>query len=53
VDTEITISPAIATEGIRLIEEYLYNGGSGFDHEKLESLMDAIQHADRIVVMKE
>jgi len=47
---EATITSEDATEVIRLIEEYLCQGGTGFDDNKLTRVLDALSWADRIVI---
>ena len=51
--TEITITSADAFEAIKLIQEYLYKGGTGFDGDALERVLDALGEADRIVIIPE
>lgn len=48
--TEITVTNADASEAIALIREYLEKGGTGFDYAKLETMLEALQEADRIVI---
>ena len=48
--TEITISNADAFEVIKLIQEYLFKGGTGFDAEVLERVLDVLWEADRIII---
>ena len=48
--TEMTITSYDAVEAIKLIEEYLHKGGTGFDNEALERVHRALQQADRIVI---
>ena len=48
--TEITITSADAVEAMRLIQEYLYKGGTGFDAEALERVLEALGEADRITI---
>jgi hypothetical protein len=52
-NTEITISAADAGEALRLIQEYLFEGGTGFSAEALERAADALGNADRIVIQSE
>jgi len=49
--TEITITEAAAIEAKRLIEEYMFQGGTGFSVDLLEQVMDALGEADRIVIV--
>ena len=49
-NTEIKISRRAAEEICALIEEYLHEGGSGFDNLLLEEALTALGEADRIVV---
>ena len=49
--TEITITNAAAIEAKRLIEEYMFQGGSGFNVDLLEQVLDALGEADRIVIV--
>ena len=50
---EHTISSKDAYEAIKLINEYLMHGGSGFDDEALERVAEALSWADRIVIESE
>jgi hypothetical protein len=50
---EWTISHDTAAEVARLINEYLFQGGSGFDDEKLADAREALMWADRIVIESE
>ena len=51
---EWAISSEAAAEVIALINEYLTQGGSGFDREKLEIACEALAWADRIrIISKE
>lgn len=52
-NTEITISVEAAVEAKRLIQEYLFQGGAGFDADLLEQVLDALDEADRIVIGEE
>lgn len=49
-NTEITISRKAADNLVWLIEEYLTQGGTGFDADALAEALDAICNADRIVI---
>ncbi|UOF80893.1 hypothetical protein [Caudoviricetes sp.] len=44
------LSKDYAKEAARLIQEYLYKGGTGFDAEKLERVMCALLEADEIEI---
>jgi hypothetical protein len=46
------ISHDTAAEVARLINEYLFQGGSGFDDEKLADAREALMWADRIRIIK-
>lgn len=48
--TEIEITAAAAIEAKRLIQEYLFQGGNGFNDELLEQVLTALDEADRIVI---
>ena len=48
---EWAISSEAAAEVIALINEYLTQGGSGFDREKLEIACEALAWADRIRII--
>ncbi len=48
--TEATISGHAAIETIRLIEEYLQQGGTGRDETALLEALQALEEADRIVI---
>lgn len=48
--TEFEISSESAIEVIRLIEEYLFQGGTGRNEEILLECLAALQEADRIVI---
>ena len=48
--TEVTISGHAAIETIRLIEEYLQQGGTGRDENALLETLQALEEADRIVI---
>lgn len=48
--TECTISGKAAIEVIRLIDEYLFQGGDGRDEELLVEAREALEMADRIVI---
>ena len=48
--TEITISRKAADNLAWLIEEYLTQGGTGFDADALAEALDAICNADYIVI---
>jgi hypothetical protein len=51
---EFSITREEAGEVIRLINEYLFNGGTGFDDDRLERVAEALSWADRIrIVAKE
>jgi len=50
---EATISNAEAVEVMRLIKEYLYQGGTGFNADKLERVLYVLEWADRIVIEPE
>ena len=49
-NTEITISRAAADNLAGLIEEYLTQGGTGFDADALAEALDAICNADCILI---
>jgi hypothetical protein len=49
--TEITIKSADALEALKLIWQYQREGGSGFDLGALERVADALNEADRIVII--
>ena len=49
-NTEITVSNTDVFEAIKLIQEYLFKGGTGFDAEALERFLDALWEADRIII---
>jgi hypothetical protein len=49
--TEVTIQSADALEALKLINEYLRHGGIGFDHDALERVAEALNEADRIVII--
>lgn len=40
-----------ATEVARLINEYLFQGGNGFEHERLANVREALMWADRIRIV--
>lgn len=42
------ISNEQAIEAIKLIQEYLHKGGTGFDTDKLDAVLEAFLHADQI-----
>lgn len=48
--TQTSITPADAIEARKLLQEYLVQGGHGFDHAALERVADALGEADRIVI---
>jgi hypothetical protein len=48
--TEIIISSHDATQAMRLIWEYLEQGGTGFDADALARVSEALSEADRIVI---
>jgi hypothetical protein len=48
--TEVTIQNKDALEALKLINEYLMQGGIGFDHDALERFAEALSEANRIVV---
>ena len=48
--TEATISGHAAIETIRLIKEYLQQGGTGRDENALLETLQALEEADRIVI---
>lgn len=41
-----------ATEVARLINEYLFQGGNGFEHERLANVREALMWADRIRIVE-
>lgn len=47
---EVTISADDAIVALRLIDEYLHQGGTGFDAAALKRVADALGSADRIVI---
>lgn len=49
---EISITHDEATEVARLINEYLFQGGNGFEHERLANVREALMWADRIRIIK-
>lgn len=49
---EIAITHDTAAEVARLINEYLFQGGAGFDGEKLAEAREALMWADRIRIIK-
>ena len=49
---EIAITHDVAAEVARLINEYLFQGGAGFDNEKLAEAREALMWADRIRIIK-
>lgn len=48
--TEIEISSVVAVAAIRLIDEYLTQGGTGHNEELLLQALHALSDADRIVI---
>ena len=48
--SETTISLLAAIEVIKLIEEYLTQGGTGFDAELLTEALEGLRWGDRIVI---
>lgn len=50
---EATITNSEAVEVMKLIKEYLYQGGNGFNADKLESVLYAFEWANRIVIETE
>ena len=53
VNCEATITNSEAVEVMNLIKEYLYQGGIGFNNDKLERVLYAFEWADRIVIESE
>jgi hypothetical protein len=53
VNCEATITNSEAVEVMNLIKEYLHQGGTGFDDDKLERVLYAFEWADRIVIESE
>ena len=51
--TDATISNAAAVEVIRLIEEYLHQGGTGRDETLLVEALRALEDADHITIEEE
>ena len=49
-NTEVTIKSTDVLETIKLIDEYLKQGGIGFDHDALERVAEALNEADHIVI---
>ena len=52
-NTLATISHHAAVEVIRLIEEYLYQGGTGRDEHALIEALHALEEADAIEIAPE
>ena len=50
---EITITSADAFEAMKLIQDYLQEGGTIYDKEALERVEQALSKADRIVITPE
>lgn len=50
---EYAITSKDAYETIKLINEYLMQGGTGFDDEALERVAEALSWANRIVIESE
>lgn len=48
---EWSITKAEANEVVRLINEYLQQGGSGFDDDKLAQAAEALMWANRIRIV--
>ena len=48
---EFSITRDEATEVARLINEYLFQGGWGFDNERLANAREALMWADRIRIV--
>ena len=44
------LTNAQASETIKLIQEYFFKGGVGFDNDKLESMLNALIEADQIII---
>ena len=51
-DTPTAISRHAAVEVIRLIEEYLYQGGTGRDENALFEALHALETADAIEIIE-
>ena len=49
---EYAITSKDALEAINLINEYLLEGGTGFDNDALERVVEALAWADRIRIIK-
>jgi hypothetical protein len=49
--TEVTIQNKDALEALKLINEYLLQGGIGFDHDALERFAEALSEADSFVIV--